>query len=287
VVLVAHGSADPRAAQTTSALAAAVAAARPGLEVRPAFLDHAGPRPGEVLAAIGRAGHQGVAVVPLLLTSAYHGRVDLPAVLAAARATGVAPPVRLTEVLGPVGPAVPAPLVAGLRRRLAEALRRRAAPARSTLARRPYDAVVLAAAGTRDPAARMGVDRVAAALGDALGVPCLAGYASAPAPARTVTGAVAALRGRGARRVAAAAYFLATGRLYAAAGSAASAAGAVAVGRPLGDAAEVVDLVLARLAAGSGGTNGYAPEASLRGVPVGLCRDVRMSGRGAGCRHGA
>ena len=79
-VLVAHGSADRRAAAMTRALVRAVAAARPGLDVRPAYLDHAGPRPADVLAAMAGLGHERAAVVPLLLTAAYHGRVDLPAV---------------------------------------------------------------------------------------------------------------------------------------------------------------------------------------------------------------
>ena len=231
-VLVAHGSADRRAAAMTRALVRAVAAARPGLDVRPAYLDHAGPRPGDVLAAMARLGHERAAVVPLLLTAAYHGRVDLPAVLAAARSEGISLPVRMTEVLGPVGGVTPAPLVAALRRRLAET-------------GADYDALVLAAAGTRDAAARETVAQAASALGAALGVPCLPGYASAAAP--TPGEAVARLRAAGARRVAAAAYFLATGQLYRTARDSALAAGAVAVAAPLADAPELARLVLARL----------------------------------------
>lgn len=231
-VLVAHGSADRRAAAMTRALVRAVAAARPGLDVRPAYLDHAGPRPGDVLAAMAGIGHRRAAVVPLLLTSAYHGRVDLPAVLAAARAQGLALPVRMTEVLGPVGGVTPAPLVAALRRRLAET-------------GAEYDAVVLAAAGTRDARARATVAEAAAALGAALGVPCLPGYASGSPP--SAGEAVARLRAAGARRVAAAAYFLATGELYRRAMASARAAGAVAVAAPLADAPEVARLILSRL----------------------------------------
>jgi len=81
VVLVAHGSRDPRAAAATEALARAVRRARPGWDVRASYLDHAGPRPLDVLAAL--PGRRAV-VVPLLLTKAYHGRVDIPAVLAEA-----------------------------------------------------------------------------------------------------------------------------------------------------------------------------------------------------------
>ncbi|WP_412542078.1 CbiX/SirB N-terminal domain-containing protein [Longispora sp. K20-0274] len=82
LVLLAHGSRDPRAAMTTEDLALAVSAARPGLDVRVAYLDHAWPRPGEVLAALAASGAPSAVVVPLLLTSAYHGTVDVPAVLA-------------------------------------------------------------------------------------------------------------------------------------------------------------------------------------------------------------
>lgn len=233
-VLVAHGSADPAAAATTRALARAVAATRPGLVVRPAYLDHAGPRPGRVLGELADAGHTGAVVVPLLLTAAYHRRVDLPAVLAEARAGGLRLPVAVADVLGPVAGVVPAPLLAALRTRLSE-LRPRSG----------YDAVVLAAAGTRDRAARATVATAAAALGETLGMPCRAGYASAAAP--TVDSAVRMLRADGGRRVAAAAYFLAPGRLYAVAADSARTAGAVAVAEPLGAAAELSHLVLARL----------------------------------------
>ena len=101
--------------------------------------------------------------------------------------------------------------------------------------------MVLAAAGTRDPAARASVDLAAGALGASLGVPCVPAYASGPGPRPDA--AVAALAGR----VAVAAYFLAPGRLYDAAAAGARAAGAVSVAEPLGARPELVDLVLDRL----------------------------------------
>src|SRR5690606_13898532 len=148
VVLVAHGSRHPKAALTTHALARAVSAARPGLDVHTAYLDHAGPRPGAVLAELDAAGVPSATVVPLLLTSAYHGKVDLPAALASAREEGVRLPVRRTDVLGPVAGQVPPALLAGLRRRLDEL-------------GVDYDAVALLAAGTRDTAARRTVHEAA------------------------------------------------------------------------------------------------------------------------------
>jgi sirohydrochlorin ferrochelatase len=231
LLLVAHGSSYPRAAATTRALGRAVAAVRPGSVVTTAYLDHAGPRPDEALARLQAAGQEAVTVVPLLLTAAYHGRIDLPAVVAKARAAGVHVPVAISDVLGPTAAGVPDLLLAGLCRRLAQA-------------RAEYDAVVLAAAGTRDVAARATVELAARALGHRLGLPCLPAYASAAAP--TAGEAVSALRHGGARQVAMASYFLAPGKLYDVAVESAHAAGAVTAAAPLGAATELAHLVLAR-----------------------------------------
>jgi sirohydrochlorin ferrochelatase len=222
VVLVAHGSRDPRAAASTETLARAVAAAHPGWEVHASYLDHAGPRPLAVLAGLSARGHRRAILVPLLLTAAYHGRVDVPAVAAAARDAGLPIAVTISDVLGPASPL----LTAGLVRRLPDA---------------DLDAVVLAAAGTRDATARNTVEEAAAALGAHLGMPSAVAYASAAPP--TAAAAVSALRGVGAQRVGVAAYFLAPGRLYDAAVESARSAGAVTVAPPLGDAPELVGLI--------------------------------------------
>ncbi|MEQ4303364.1 CbiX/SirB N-terminal domain-containing protein [Plantactinospora sp. B6F1] len=254
VVLVAHGSGDPRAARATGALARAVAAARPGLLVRASYLDHGPPRPGAVLAELEAAGHRRAVLVPLLLTAAYHGRVDIPAAVGAAREAGLRMPVRTAEVLGPtapgLGPTAPGVvdprLLTALLRRLAEAV----GPARrggavEALRDAGVDGLVLAAAGTRDAAARGTVVQVAEALGRVTGLPARVGYASAAPP--TAGTAVGALREAGARRVAVATYFLAPGRLCEAALASAGEAGAVALAAPLGDVPELVQLVLGRL----------------------------------------
>ncbi|MEH1100217.1 sirohydrochlorin chelatase [Micromonospora sp. CPCC 205561] len=233
VVLVAHGSRDPRAAEATRALARAVSAARPGTPVLASWLDHTEPGPTGVLRDLALAGHRRAVLVPLLLTAAYHRRVDIPAAVAAAGEAGPPIAVRVTEVLGPVGGEVDAGLLAGLHRRLGEA-----GPGR-------YDGLVLAAAGTRDARARGSVGRVAAALRDGLGVPTHVSYASAAPPA--VGAAVARLRAGGARRVAVSAYFLAPGLFHDAVAQAARCAGAAVVSAPLTDAPEVADLVLRRV----------------------------------------
>ncbi len=235
LVLVAHGSRDPRAAPSTWALARAVGAARPDARVETAFLDF--ERPGLVAALTREAarGQRAATVVPLLLTAAYHGRVDVPGEIEKAGGLGLA--VGLAPVLGPVGGARADGvsldlLVRALRRRLDEA-----GPG-------PVDGIVLAAAGTSHVAALSTVDLVADALGAALGVACLAGYASGAG--RGTGEAVAALRARGAERIAVAAYFLAPGLLYDRAVAAARDAGAVVAAAPMGDAPEVAELVLRR-----------------------------------------
>ncbi|MFY1675402.1 sirohydrochlorin chelatase [Plantactinospora sp. WMMB334] len=277
---MAHGSGDPRAARATEALTRAVVAARPGLLARASYLDHGPPRPGAVLAELEAAGHRRAVLVPLLLTAAYHGRVDIPGAVEAARRAGLRMPVRTAEVLGPTAAGVDPRLLAGLLRRLTEALGTAGVLGTATSRQRGVDpasgstdgiavagplggadtvagsvggvdAVVVAAAGTRDAAARETVEQVAEALGATLGLPARVGYASAAPP--TAGTAVTALRDAGARRVAVATYFLAPGRLCETAMASAREAGAVALAAPLGDAPELVRLVLARADAAATG----------------------------------
>jgi len=173
-------------------------------------------------------------VVPLLLTAAYHGRIDVPGAIAAARAAGATIAVDVADVLGPaVGAPVHPLLLRGLGRRLLD-----------TAGPGSLDAVVLAAAGTRDAAARRTVEQAAEALGASLRLPCTVAYASAAPP--DAGAAVRRLREEGAERVGVSAYFLAPGLLYDAAMTSALGAGAVVAAAPLEDAAEVAGLVLDR-----------------------------------------
>jgi sirohydrochlorin ferrochelatase len=78
LVLTAHGSADARAGATTHAIAEQIRRLRPWLDVRPAFCEQNAPNLRDVL-----SGLSGDAVVaPLLLASAYHARIDIPAMIA-------------------------------------------------------------------------------------------------------------------------------------------------------------------------------------------------------------
>ena len=110
LILAAHGSADPRSAEVAKALAGRIRRLRPALEVHAAFLEQSAPHVADVLADVARRQHPAV-VVPMLLASAYHARVDLPAAIASSGAV-----VRQADVLGE-DPA----LVTLLGQRLAEA----------------------------------------------------------------------------------------------------------------------------------------------------------------------
>ena len=80
LVLLAHGSPDERHRQGVERLAARVGALAPGRRVRTAYLDHHPPTPNDVAQEVDDA-----VVVPVLLTPAYHARVDVPAAVGAMR----------------------------------------------------------------------------------------------------------------------------------------------------------------------------------------------------------
>ncbi|MDI3406294.1 sirohydrochlorin chelatase [Streptomyces cavernicola] len=194
LVVVAHGSRDPRTLDTVRSLLDSVRARRPELPVHLGHIELNEPLLPDTLARLapGRA-----VLVPLLLGRGYHVKHDLPAAAAAA-------PHLDARVAAPLGPHPL--LVDALYDRLVEA----GFPAG---ARRRDTAVVLASAGSRDPEGRADTRGVAAALAERLGVPVVPAYASAAAP--TVPVALRALAARGRDRVAVASYFTAPGRFAA------------------------------------------------------------------------
>ncbi|MEU5612739.1 CbiX/SirB N-terminal domain-containing protein [Streptomyces sparsogenes] len=228
LVAVAHGSRDPEALRTVTALVDRVRALRPDLPVRLGHVELNHPLLADTLAAL----HGEAVLVPLLLGRGYHIKRDLPDAAAAAPHLSV-------RVAAPLGPH---PL-------LAEALHARLAEAGWTPGWTPGEApgglsaagVVLAAAGSRDRDSAADTARTAALLSARLGgVPVLPGYASGTGP--TVAEAVRALTGRGRGRIAVASYFAAPGRF--ATQCAAAAPGIAAA--PLGDHAAVARLVVHR-----------------------------------------
>lgn len=98
LLVIAHGSRDPRHAATVHALTGRVRSLRPGLRVETGFLDFNAPSVPRVLERLAADGVREVVALPLLLTRAFHAKADIPAVL------HQAPPVlniRQAEVLGP------------------------------------------------------------------------------------------------------------------------------------------------------------------------------------------
>ena len=86
LIALAHGSRDPRSAATIKALVDEVRAMRPDLRIEPAFLELSKPSFTTVVNKLVRAGHDEIVVVPLLLTEAYHAKVDVPRAIAEAMA---------------------------------------------------------------------------------------------------------------------------------------------------------------------------------------------------------
>jgi len=170
LVAVAHGTRSAAGQAQIRALTDAVAHRRPDLDVRLTHVDVQHPRVADTMAGV----HDAV-IVPLLLSTGHHVRVDI------AEAAGDTP---VTPPLGP-DPA------------LTEALACRLGD---------EDAVVLAAAGSSDPGWRAGIADIAAHLG--------AHVAYASGPDLRVPDVIDTLRARGAERITVAAYLLAEGLFY-------------------------------------------------------------------------
>ncbi|MFJ9938735.1 sirohydrochlorin chelatase [Streptomyces virginiae] len=231
LLVIAHGSRDPRHAATVHALTRRVRALRPGLRVETAFLDFNAPRVEQVLSALHAEGVRDVVALPLLLTRAFHAKADIPAALSDAltRLPGLS--VSVADVLGP------SPL-------LVDALERRLSEAGLTPADRATTAVVLASAGSTDPEAIAVIAEIAREWRHTGWCAVRPAFASAALP-RTED-AVRALRAEGFARVAVAPYVIAPGRLPDRIAAGAEAAGADVVADVLGAAPELALLLLRR-----------------------------------------
>jgi sirohydrochlorin ferrochelatase len=212
LLIAAHGTKSRAGSATTAALAAAVAVARPDVDVSLCFLDVARPSLADALGV-----HSGpITVVPLLLSSGFHVLTDIPAVVAGH------PEVRVARHLGPD------PLVI-------EAVLDRLAAARGPAA---VATTLLVGAGSSNPAAagelRTAASRLAERLGRpvslvTLGEDVRAALGAAPAPVEVAT------------------YLLAEGQFVDTLCAAAAAApGPVTVSDPIGAHPALVALVLAR-----------------------------------------
>jgi len=229
LVAIAHGSAVPQAAGTIADLMTVVAgrAARRGVDLRIAYLDHAMPSLPQVLSTIEPGTR--VAVLPLLLTAAYHSKTDIPRVL------GDFPRLRVSYG-APLGPH---PL-------LIRALERRVAEADPGVLEDPAQTgVVLAAAGSSDPDANAAIAHLAARWQARAGwLAVRPAYASAAGPSPAA--AISSLLRDGARRAVVATYLLTPGYFAERIRDSSLAAGAAAVSPVLGASAEVADVLLDR-----------------------------------------
>jgi len=236
LVALAHGSRDPRSAETIQALCAEVRAMRPDLRIEAAFLELSKPSFPVVVNKLVRAGHDEIVVVPLLLSEAHHAKVDVPSVIAEASARHENLKIRASSILG-------------LESVFLDVLDRRLRAALKDARVRELDALVLAAAGSSDSLANQAVTRLARLWGTKHKLPTVAAFASTAPPA---TGeAVRSFRAEGRRHIAVGSLFLAPGTLPDRAAELALEAGAVAVSAPLGADHEVARTILARYAVGA------------------------------------
>lgn len=217
LILTAHGSVDPRSSATTHALANEIRLLRPGLDVQVAFCEKSAPNLGDVL-----AGLRGPAVVtPLLLASAYHARVDIPAIVAESGAD-----VLQADTLGEDP-------------RLVEVLRQRVTESDPSHAEA---GVLVVAVGSSHAAANARTASLAATLSDQWAAVRVA-YATGPQP--SVADGIEQLRAAGARRIVMAPWFIAPGRITDRVAGIAASAGAV-MAAPLGAHPLVASTVLDR-----------------------------------------
>ncbi|MFH8250099.1 sirohydrochlorin chelatase [Microbacterium sp. B2969] len=184
LIACSHGTASNDGRRAIRSLVEQVRAILPNVPVREAFVDVEQPAVDAVVAEVAASGP--AVVVPLLLSTGFHTRVDI------ARAVRPYPHVVAAPALGPHDL-----LALVLEDRLRE------------VGLRSGDAVVLAAAGSSDPAAEGDVRRMGERVAELLHARVTVGFAAGAHP--RIEAAVADARQKGARRVIAASYVLAPG----------------------------------------------------------------------------
>lgn len=154
VILLGHGSRDPRASDAMRAFAASLREHDIRHRIDVAFLDHNRPTLQETVDALPVA-ESDVVVVPMLLSQAFHAKSDIPAAVRTLRSNRR---VRCTEPVGSVD-ALPLAAAAGLE-----------------------GPIVLAFSGTSDPVARMDLEALAARVSLRLGTTVGIGYVTQGEP---------------------------------------------------------------------------------------------------------
>lgn len=231
VLLVGHGSRDPRSPGALRDLrdrvAVAVAAEAAVADAEPpavglAFLELSAPLLEDVL--IGLRGE--VLIVPLLLTTAFHARVDLPGRVRAATEHRADLDARICPALGP-HPLLDAAVAGRARGLLAQG----------------HDGIVLLGTGSSHASANGEAAGVAARLQLMLEVPVSAAFVTR---GPDLPDTVRTLRARGSRNPAVVPWFLAPGTLLDLGIRRAAEFGVDAVAQPLSGDRRIVDLVVSR-----------------------------------------
>lgn len=223
LVLTAHGSRDPRSAANTRAIAGHLRRVAPEYAVRVAFCEHSTPNLRDVL----RETTGDTIVVPLLLASAYHARVDIPAMIAE---SGV--DLRVAPTLGE-----DSRLVQVLGERLTSAGASRFDPELG---------VVVVAVGSSRAAANAQTATIAAPLSRGTRWAGVEVAFATEGPQPSVPEAVERLRARGATKLMIAPWFLAHGRITDRVAAYAAQAG-ITMAQPLGAHRLVAATVLDRV----------------------------------------
>jgi sirohydrochlorin ferrochelatase len=227
LVAVAHGTRDVKGVRTIRSVVRRVAWRLPEVEVVESYVELAEPSFASVMAtAMGPT-----VVVPLLLSTGHHVNHDLPE---SASLSGF--PVTMGPPLGPH------PLLAA-----AGAMQLRAAKAVRG------DAVVLVAAGSKDPEAAAQAVVAGRLLQGHWGAPVRVAFLSGSGP--SVPEVFEQLRARGHRRIATSPYLLAPGHFANQAAALARANGTTAVADVLGPHPLVAELVVRRYVAAAAATS--------------------------------
>ena len=233
LVMIAHGSADPRVAQVTHALRTGLATLRPEMAVYSAFLDACPPSPDQIVGKLDADGVHEVTFVPLELSHAIETDPQVDRLVSACRQNHP----RMNFVASrPVGPEIS--LLTILDERLRAAL--------SATRVLELDGLVLSSASNGDVRGSALLARRARQWSTHHRLPCLTAVADGTGP--SVSQAIAGLRAQGRRHIAVGSFFLTSDELYHAQADQAHRFGAVAVSEPIGPAREVLDIVLARYA---------------------------------------
>lgn len=228
VLLLSHGSRDPRAACVVDGLVAAVAR-RSSLDVRAAHLDFTTPTPHVALRRLANDGFTSVRVVPLLFTPGYHLIHDVPM---AVETSGVTQRMHVS---------VAPPLLAGGRHARDLLLAALADRLLQAGADRQVDALILASAGSSSQAARLLIGSLARDLECAHGIPVMPAFASTAV--RSPLQALEALSDKGFQTPAVASLFVAPGKLT---DSVIAACRDLPVADPLGVSPAFVELLVAQ-----------------------------------------